>query len=292
VTPSAPGRWLPWSLTGLAIAAQIAWPLTEGSGRTATTQVVVVLFAAASISHAWVHRGVRWCIGYTGISLAFGLGVEVLGISTGLPFSGYSYGPSLTPQLLDVPIVVPLAWAMMAYPALLIGRKLATSKPAQVAIGAFALSGWDLFLDPQMVGEGYWRWHNPDPALPGVPDVPIANYLGWFVAAAVLMTLLSWLPDVAADDRVPAVLYGWTWIGGIVANAVFLDRPAVAVWGGLVMGIVAVPYFRTVLSTRRSTPTRLTTPTDASGGLRTDATAEHPAGAAAEIPPANGGEQR
>ena len=38
------------------------------------------------------------------------------------------------------------------------------------------------------------------------------------------------------------MLYGWTWVGGFVANLFFLDRPWVALWGGLVMGVVAVPY--------------------------------------------------
>ena len=270
MTPAVPGRWLPWLLTGLAIAAQIAWPLTAGSGRTATTQAVVVLFAGASISHAWVHRGGSWCARYTGITLVFGFGVEVLGVSTGLPFSGYSYGPALTPQLLGVPMVVPLAWAMMAYPAMLVGRALAASKPGQVAIGAFALSTWDLFLDPQMVGESYWTWHSPTPALPGVPGIPIANYLGWLVAAAVLMTLLSWLPELVADDRVPAVLYGWTWLGGVVANAVFLGRPAVALWGGLAMGVVAVPYLRTVLAASRSSPARRAPSATAATAAATD----------------------
>ena len=27
-----------------------------------------------------------------------------------------------------------------------------------VALGAAALTAWDLFLDPQMTAEGYWRW--------------------------------------------------------------------------------------------------------------------------------------
>ena len=43
------------------------------------------------------------------------------------------------------------------------------------------------------------------------------------------------------DLGVPLLLYGWMWIGGIVANAVFLDRPAVAVIGGLGMAVLGVP---------------------------------------------------
>ena len=234
--------WLPWSLTTAAILVQIAWPLTAGDTRTATTEVIVVLFAAASISHAAVFRGARWALEFVGISMAFGFLVELLGTSTGFPFSAYSYTDQLSPQVLGVPLIIPLAWTMMSYPALLVGRRLARGRVLRILVGAFALASWDLFLDPQMVGEDYWRWAQSEPALPGVPGIPIVNYLGWLLAAGVLMAALSVLPDVAAPEGVPATLFLWTWVGGIVANAVFLGRGWVAVWGGIGMGLVAVPY--------------------------------------------------
>jgi putative membrane protein len=222
----------------------------------ATTLVVVALFAAASISHAWVFRGQRWAAAYTAIALTFGLGVEVLGVNTGFPFSPYEYTDVLNPQLLGVPVVVPLAWTMMAYPALLVGRRLAGAgrfgRLGVIVVGAYALASWDVFLDPQMVAENYWVWLSDSPGLPGIPDIPMVNYAGWLLVSLVLMTALSMLPEVTADEGVPAVLYGWTWLGGIVANAVFLGRPAVALWGGVLMGVVAVPYLWRVIGEYRS----------------------------------------
>lgn len=237
---------VPWVLAAAAILAQIAWPLTSGDARVATTQVVVALFAGASISHAWVHRGARWALAYTVIVWTYGVVIEYVGTTTGFPFSPYEYTDALTPQVFGVPVLVPLAWSMMAYPALLVGRRLAQGTAARIGIGAFALSSWDLFLDPQMVAEGYWVWLSDLPGLPGVPQIPIVNYLGWLLGSAVLMAVLSRLPDTPAPEGVPALLYGWTWIGGIVANAVFLGRPWVALWGGIAMGLVAVPYLRRV----------------------------------------------
>ena len=61
---------------------------------------------------------------------------------------------------------------------------------AFVVGGAAALASWDLFLDPQMVDAGHWRWSDPSPALPGVPTVPLTNYAGWALVALVLMALL------------------------------------------------------------------------------------------------------
>lgn len=248
-------RRIPWIFAATAILAQIAWPLTSGDVRLLNTNVVVVLFAAAAISHAWVHRGAAWALAYTGITWAFGLGVEFLGTTTGWPFSPYEYTDALTPQAFGVPVLIPLAWSMMAYPALLVGRRLAQRRWAQVLLGAYALSAWDLFLDPQMVSEGYWVWLSDLPGLPGVPQIPMVNYLGWFAGATVLMLALSMLSDTPAPEGVPALLYGWTWIGGIIANAVFLGRPAVALWGGVGMGLVAVPYLRRVLGPNLTGPT-------------------------------------
>lgn len=264
-------RTIPWLLAGSAILAQIAWPLTAGQARVATTQAVVCLFAAASVTHAGIWRGWAWAGRYTAVVLAFGFAVELLGTTTGFPFSPYEYTNVLQPQLLGVPLLIPAAWTMMAYPALLVGRTLGTRIPirgagrtgarrraiGQVALGAWALASWDLFLDPQMVAEGYWRWSTAAVALPGVPGIPVINYLGWLLVSAILMAMLTRVLPAAsdsdpADQGVPALLYGWTWIGGIVANAVFLGRPAVALWGGIGMGLVAVPYLSAVVGRRRA----------------------------------------
>ena len=44
-------------------------------------------------------------------------------------------------------------------------------------LGAVALTAWDLFLDPQMTAEGYWRWPRRRP-LPGHPAVQLRRLAG------------------------------------------------------------------------------------------------------------------
>jgi putative membrane protein len=185
---------------------------------------------------------VAWATGYAAVTLAVGWGAEAVGVATGWPFGDYAYSDDLGPQLLDVPLVIPLAWAMFAYPSLLVGRKLARG-PLAWLVGALALASWDLFLDPQMVAEGHWTFADPTPALPGIPGVPVQNYVGWIVVALVLVGALhAALPDRRAADAVPATLFLWTYASSVLANAVFFDRPRVAIVGGVVMGLVAVPY--------------------------------------------------
>lgn len=233
---------LPWVFTGLSILAQIFWILVPAGDRQSITTLVVVLFAAASVTHAWLSFGTSWTLTFSAIAVGFGLAIELLGSRTGLPFGEYSYSAELQPQILDVPVIVPLAWLMMAYPALVLARSLSTRWA--VPLAAIGLTTWDFFLDPQMTGERYWVWADREPAMPGIPGIPLQNYAGWLIGTLILMSLLNRLPHREVDLRVPLVLYTWMWVGGIVANAVFLGRPGVAVVGGLGMAILGVPSLR------------------------------------------------
>ena len=113
-----------------------------------------------------------------------------------------------------------------------------------------------------MVEAGHWAWSHPTPAIPGIPGIPLSNYAGWLLVALVIQAALHLvLPhrsDAAQRSRGGAsetralhlpshvLLLGWTWLGSALANAVFFGRPAVAVWGLVVMGLVVGPYLHLV----------------------------------------------
>ena len=247
--PPAPRlRQLPVALAGAAVLLQVAYPLVSGTARDRLTVLTVAVFAAASVTHAAVHRGVGWAGAYLAATAGLGLLAESVGTNTGVPFGEYAYADSLGPALLDVPVTIPLAWAMFAYPCLLVGQRLATTRLGATAVGAWALASWDVFLDPQMVEAGHWRWADVELGMPFAPEVPVSNSLGWLGVAVVMLAVLQLLPRRAADDRVPAALFLWTYASSVLANAVFFGRPVTALVGGIGMGLVAVPY---ALSLRR-----------------------------------------
>lgn len=240
------------ALAGATVLLQIGYPLTGGDARDALTVATVVVFFLASTSHALVHRGARWTGAYVLVTGGLGLLAEAVGTATGVPFGDYDYAGSLGPKLLGVPVVIPLAWAMFAYPCLVVGRRLSRTPFGAAAVGGFALASWDLFLDPQMVEAGHWRFTDVTASLPGAPGIPLSNYLGWLLVAWLMLLLLQLLgrapsDRAAVDDRVPGALFLWTWGSSVLANAVFFGRPLVALTGGVVMGLVAVPYARSLL---------------------------------------------
>ena len=132
---------------------------------------------------------------------------------------------------------------MMAYPCLLATQRMVGQGLAAALIGGFLFASWDLFLDPQMVGEGYWLWNTVNWTLPGIDGIPLQNFLGWLLTACVLMYLLDRLPRKAARDGVPTLMLSWVYVSNVLAAIIFFGEPAVALWGGICMGAVIIPWW-------------------------------------------------
>jgi uncharacterized membrane protein len=241
----------PWLGLAALIATQIAYPLVDGPARAVAVVVTVAIGFALSVGHAAATRGARTALGLVAVFTGGGLAVEAVGVATGFPFGGYAYTDALGPRLFGVPLVVPLAWAWMAWPAWLAATRLTRGSVQRIGLAALALATWDLFLDPQMVAAGYWHWSGVGAHLPGVPGVPVLNYLGWLGVSVVLMAIFSSGARGAATPRDAPMLalYLWTYYSSVLAHAVFLGLPASAGWGALGMGLVAVP-----LTVRLMTP--------------------------------------
>jgi putative membrane protein len=226
---------VPALLAALAIGLQVAYPLVTGPPRDTLTVLTVVALLAASLVHAVAAQGAAWAAGFLALVLPVTFAVELLGVRTGFPFGSYAYDGGLGPAVAGVPLAVPLAWAMFSYPALVVGRLL--GRP--VLAGAWALTSWDLFLDPQMVAAGHWHF--------AAGGVPLTNTAGWLAVSLLLMGLLARLPWRRGPVAVPVALFLWTWLGSALANLVFFGRPLVALAGFVGMGCVAVPLLRVLV---------------------------------------------
>jgi uncharacterized membrane protein len=248
LTPPATARPAGWQvpvvLGALTILMQIAYPLTAGEVRDRLTVATVIVFFLASASHALLWRGARFTAALLAVTAGGGYLVEVLGVQLGLPFGAYAYTGQLGVEVLGVPLIIPLAWTMMAYPALLVGRRISRHPVGGPIIAGLALATWDLFLDPQMVDAGHLVWLGGGPT---VLDIPVSNFAGWFVTAILMMALL-WRAggDVPADDRVPHALYLWVYASSVLAHLVFFGLPASALVGGLGMGAVVLLFLRSL----------------------------------------------
>lgn len=254
-------RWVALGFGGAGVAAQICYPLSEGTQRDLVTVAVVLLLASACVAHAVATRGARWAVGLVLITAGGGLLAEFVGTATGMPFGSYEYttGGALGWELGPVPLVIGPAWTFGTYlawcaaQAVLAGRRRG---PVTVLVAAWGLASWDLYLDPQMVADGRWSWIGTGPGLPGVPEVPVSNYAGWLLVALVLCAAVDRMDRALGSpqpeyDGLPQVLFCWTWLGSALAHAMFLGLPASAGYGLAGMGLIGVPLLAGLLGLPR-----------------------------------------
>lgn len=103
------------------------------------------------------------------------------------------------------------------------------------------MTAWDLFLDPQMVSEGYWAWARRG----WYRGIPLSNFVGWFATGLAIMSLFEIaLPVRARDEAAGAEVggdgrlvgqYGYMSFMQTLGYARFFRDPVVAAVGGVAM---------------------------------------------------------
>lgn len=236
-------------------AGMVATPLASQGGpvRRAAAAVVVGGLATTTFERLRVRHGPSRAGTAASTVVALGWLVESIGTRTGRPFGNYAYTGRLRPTVGGVPALVPLAWFAMAGPA----REAAhaalgdrSSRARRVLAGAGALVAWDLFLDPQMVGEGYWRWARPG----RYRGIPASNFAGWFLAAVAVMTALEAIvpPDDEPDPGLVAEYAGVAVMETLGFAAFFRDRTVAAAGGAAMLPVAAVASLAVIRAGRLS----------------------------------------
>ncbi|MCA9882042.1 MAG: carotenoid biosynthesis protein [Anaerolineae bacterium] len=201
--------------------------------------IVQAIAVGVVVRAAWGWR--KTAITFVIVS-GIGWTAEFMGHRTGFPFGSYHYTDALQPQIGGVPLLIPVAWFMLLPSAwvmaqLIIGERDTLFKQITfVAISALALTAWDLFLDPQMVGWGFWVWDQPGVYF----GIPLVNYLGWLLVSAIITV-------VARPARLPimplAAVYALVWFLQSVGLGVFWGQPGPAIVGCVAMGSIMVAAY-------------------------------------------------
>lgn len=229
-----------WVLTMISLPI-VGWILGENA-LIRGMSFGVLMQASAVIIILYTAWGWRRVFQTVLVAAVFTYLAELLGSQTGFPFGKYHYTGLLQPQLAGVPLLIPLAWLMMLPPAwaiadMILGKNINRVKFS--LLSALILTAWDLFLDPQMVGWGFWVWETPGPYF----GIPISNYLGWILTAC-LITLLANPKDLPVGPL--SLVYILTWILQTIGQGFFWGQPGPAAIGFLVCG------FFVLLALRRS----------------------------------------
>lgn len=230
--------------------AQIAIPLAEplSATRATLTTAVVVAFAATTTALAAGVWGWARALAALAAVVVGTWALEWVGSASGWPFGAYDYTDALSPRVAGVPVAVVLAWFAMAVPAREVAARLVPAGWATVLVGAVALTAWDVMLDPQMVGEGYWVWEADGPWR----GIPLSNYAGWLVSATALVAVLQALLPRPGRSLPLLGLYTWWAVMQTLGFVAFFGDPLVGVVGGAAMLPLPVLAWRRQLTARRS----------------------------------------
>lgn len=233
---------------GLWILTMIALPIARwiaGDEVIPTAVTIAAVMQASAVFAALLPQwGLRRTLTAFIIVAAVTWAAEAIGSRTGFPFGFYHYTEVLQPQIAGVPLLIPIAWFMLLPAswalAQIITRDMQglVGRVAFVLMSAAALTAWDLFLDPQMVGWNFWQWDEPG----GYFGIPWVNYFGWLLVSALVTILVRPAPI----RPMPLVLvYGIVWFLQTVGQAVFWGQIGPAIVGSIAMGSVMVlAYWR------------------------------------------------
>jgi len=156
----------------------------------------IIVFCLCAIYLFW-SIGKKKAAVFLAITLSISFLLELIGVTAGYPLGvTYSYDESFSPiGFMGLPIIVPINWAVIN----ILGYGIVTSilalsggkKPNAdwrkisivllILLDALVVTAMDVILDPLRVAQGAWVWEYGGPFY----GVPISNYVGWIVVAAI-----------------------------------------------------------------------------------------------------------
>ena len=238
------------ALLTLWVLLMISFPFVDWLlGRNAMLSAVVLGSRAqllAVVIILWQAWGAAKTLRVGAAVFTMGWAAEALGSHMGVPFGSYRYTDILQPQILGVPLHIPLGWLMMLPPSWAAAQAIANQIkprwqfPAFIGLSALAMTAWDLMMDPMMVTWGMWVWDPPGAYF----GIPLSNFLGWLLVAGLITAVIR-----PSDLPVAPLLlvYTITWLLMTGGLAIFWGMPGPALVGGLMMGVFSFLAWRAFL---------------------------------------------
>ncbi|ACJ16635.1 hypothetical protein TON_1147 [Thermococcus onnurineus NA1] len=129
-----------------------------------------------------------------GWAMLVGFLAEFVGTRMCLPFSCYEY-VNLQPQILEIAVFVPLAWAIFGAISYLTASFLFARKYHRLLFASLLMVVLDLSIDPIMTSWSGWVWKTSTTI--NWFGIPWTNYAGWFIVSLVIFYLYERFSDAS-----------------------------------------------------------------------------------------------
>jgi len=186
--------------------------------------------AGFALIHGWRVYGARGILLFMALCLALGSLFESLSLRTGFPFGHYRFTEVMGPKVMQLPVLLSLAYAGVGYAAwvvatLLVGARADTRAGLLLvpSMAAVVMTAWDLAMDPVWAYvDRAWVWFDGG----GWFGVPFSNYGGWLLTTWVFYQVFAvWLSRqprgvrMARWNRLAVLMYGMVAIGNLLLAA-------------------------------------------------------------------------
>lgn len=133
------------------------------------------------------------------LTFVVGFFAEVLGVKTGILFGSYTYGPTLGFKAFDVPFAIGLNWVVLVYCSAHLSKKISNSTFIRIILGSAMMVAFDFIIEPVAIKFDFWAWEEL--------NIPIRNYIGWFLISLLLHTAFHFLIRSSNNSLAVRLLY-------------------------------------------------------------------------------------
>ncbi len=163
------------------------------------------------------------------LCLGTGTFFESLSLRTGFPFGHYFFTGLMGPKLLQLPVLLALAYVGMGYLSWVIALLIVRYQIKPLCgrrvvllplIASFIMVAWDLSTDPVWANIDHgWVWRDGGSYF----GVPVSNFLGWYLTAYIFYQAFALylrgrevLPAPLKHWRLPVLFYGASAAGNVL----------------------------------------------------------------------------
>ncbi len=146
--------------------------------------------ALFALLHGMRVFGVRGIVVFAALCLGVGNLFENAGILTGFPFGDYYFTDVMGPKILNVPVLLGLAYVGMGYLSWTLARLIVRNGHwlATQALASCLMVVWDLAMEPVWATIVHaWSWRKGGPYF----GVPVSNFLGWYLTVFMFYLLFT-----------------------------------------------------------------------------------------------------
>ncbi|MDX9942971.1 MAG: carotenoid biosynthesis protein [Bacteroidales bacterium] len=173
----------------------LIWPLTAPLF---TRLIPLTLLGSLAVLLAFHQKWLPGHIRVFALVAILGYLVELAGVATGLVFGEYQYHEALGFKLFGTPLIIGINWLLLIYAVYGIFEKHLLHPAIKIFAGATLMVAYDIILEPVAVALKMWSW--------GGGDIPLQNYLAWFVISLVFLTIFH-LAKIRANNPIARQMY-------------------------------------------------------------------------------------